>query len=70
MLLGKHMHIYFVWCSSRQVRDICAVRISVKAVQNSGAGANPCLLVLVLSAVGAKALRKHQSVPQPVRKIR
>lgn len=71
MLLRIHMHIHFVWCSSRQqVRDICAVRISVKAVQSSGAGANSCLLVAVLSAVGAKALRKHQSVLQPVRQIR
>jgi hypothetical protein len=70
MLLGKHTHIYFVWCSSKQqMHDICAVCSSVKAVQSSGAGANPCLLVAVLCAASAKALRKHQSVPQPVRQI-
>lgn len=59
MLLGKHMRIYFVWCSSRQqVRDICAVRISVKAVQSSGAGANPCLLVAVLKCGGCQSIEK------------
>jgi hypothetical protein len=64
------MHIYFVWCSSRQqVRDIFAVCIIVKAVQSRGAGAYSCLLVAVLSAAGAKALRQYQSVPQPVRQI-
>lgn len=51
------------------MRDGCALCISGKAVQSSGAGANPCLVVAVLGAVGAKALRKHQSVPQPVRQI-
>lgn len=51
------------------MHDICAVCSSVKAVQSSGAGANPCLLVAVLCAASAKALRKHQSVPQPVRQI-
>jgi hypothetical protein len=70
MHLGKYILIYFVWCSSRQqVRDSCALCISVKAVQSIGAGANPCLLVAVLGAVGPKALRKHQLVPQPVRQI-
>lgn len=45
MHLGKYILIYFVWCSSRQqVRDSCALCISVKAVQSTGAGANPCWL--------------------------
>lgn len=48
------------------MHDVCVLCNSVKAVQSSGAGASPCFVVAVLGAVGAKALRKHEPVPQPV----